>query len=240
MTLSPDATRTRRATAAIATVDLRVAAAIAGDAAALESLVRDYRPRIFRYARARLRDDATADDVTQEVCMALIRALPTHRFRRYSLAAFIFGITANKVAMSHRAHYRRRRREQPVGLAPECADDALDPAQRAEQAETRAYVTALLEHLPPASRHLLTLRLAVGLSAEGDRQGAGHERRRGARGPAQGAADAAHPRRRPPALSTCAPLAGTSRSARQRRAGRLAPWTGPDLGPGRYLAGDRA
>lgn len=166
MTLSPDATRTRRATAAIATVDLRVAAAIAGDAAALESLVRDYRPRIFRYARARLRDDATADDVTQEVCMALIRALPTHRFRRYSVTAFIFGITANKVAMSHRAHYRRRRREQPVGLAPECADDALDPAQRAEQAETRAYVTALLEHLPPASRHLLTLRLAVGLSAK--------------------------------------------------------------------------
>ena len=145
-------------------VDAWLLAARDGDQDALESLLRAYRPRIYRYCRARLGDQDTAEDVTQEVCMALVQALPRHQHPTHTLSAFVFGIAANKVAMSHRSRYRRR--EESAAALPELVDGKPGPAQQAEQAETKEYVLRLLEHLPEATRHLLMLRLAAGLSAQ--------------------------------------------------------------------------
>jgi RNA polymerase sigma-70 factor (ECF subfamily) len=57
--------------------------AVAGDPAAVEQLMATFRPMVVRYCRGRMGSRlgvyATADDVAQEVCIAVIQALP--RFR---------------------------------------------------------------------------------------------------------------------------------------------------------------
>ncbi|MDQ1737452.1 MAG: polymerase sigma-70 factor, subfamily [Pseudonocardiales bacterium] len=136
----------------------------AGDRDALAELMGSYRPRIYRYCRSRLGDHETAEDVTQEVCMALLKALPGQRRAEHTLAAFVFGIAANKVAMHYRGRYRRP--EQPTDTLPDMLDTAPGPEQLALDGETATYVSTLLSNLPERTRHLLTLRIAAGLSAE--------------------------------------------------------------------------
>lgn len=135
-----------------------------GDSAAADALVRAYRPSIYRYCRARVGDHETAEDVTQEVCMALVTGLARHRDDEYSLSAFVFGIAARQVALSHRRRYGRP--EEPTEQMPDLVDTAPGPEERAEQADTSVYVLELLGTLPPDTRHLLMLRIAAGLSAE--------------------------------------------------------------------------
>ena len=59
----------------------------------------------LRYARARLGrygvEDA-AQDVAQEVCMAVLTALPTFDDRGLPFEAFVYSITARKVADTQR------------------------------------------------------------------------------------------------------------------------------------------
>lgn len=130
----------------------------------LEEVVRLYRPRVYRYCRARLGDHETAEDVTQEVCMALVTALGRHRRTEHSLAAFVFGIAANKVAMSHRGAYRRR--EDTTDAVYERPDTAPGPELCAMQADASAQMASMLACLSEQARQILTLRLAAGLTAE--------------------------------------------------------------------------
>jgi RNA polymerase sigma-70 factor (ECF subfamily) len=129
----------------------------------LNSLLREFRPRIYRYCRARLPDHEAAEDVTQDVLLALTTALP-QRKPDHSLGGFVFGIAANKVAMALRSRYRRR--EDAVEITPDQIDSDAGPEQQAIDAETTTYVNVLLAQLPDNARHILTLRLAAGLSAE--------------------------------------------------------------------------
>ena len=62
-------------------------------------------------------DHEAAEDVTQEVTLAMVEALPRHRSEDHSVGAFVFGIASNKVAMWHRATYRRP--EVPSETTPE-------------------------------------------------------------------------------------------------------------------------
>ena len=93
--------------------------ASSGDADALNEVIRHYRPAIYRYCRARLPHHEAAEDVTQEVTIAMVEALPRHRAAEHELGAFVFGIASNKVAMWHRSSYRRpeapieRRKKKP-------------------------------------------------------------------------------------------------------------------------------
>ena len=138
--------------------------AMGGDPVALEALVRHFRPAVYRYCRSHLPDHQTAEDVTQEVMLAMVQALPRHEAGRHSVAAFVFGITANKVAMSHRATYRRR--EDLYETATERPDSTPGPLEVVEGQDTLTRVEGLLEKLPGQLKEVLMLRVAAGLSAE--------------------------------------------------------------------------
>jgi RNA polymerase sigma-70 factor (ECF subfamily) len=60
-------------------IDARVAAAVAGDRKAIESLVTELLPRIRNLVRYLVRGDNDADDLAQEALVAIVRGLPTHR-----------------------------------------------------------------------------------------------------------------------------------------------------------------
>lgn len=142
-----------------------VDAARHGDAEAVDVLLREFRPRIFRYAMSRLGDFQTAEDVTQETCVALVGALPTYEDRGSRLSSFVFGIANNKVAMEFRSAGRR---------PPTTTDDVLSERPHArpgpeDLAVLGDEVRSLAEPLATLSsrdREVLLLRVVAQLSAE--------------------------------------------------------------------------
>jgi len=145
-----------------------VARAQAGERAALEELLGRLRPGVLRYCRARLGRNAgsfgSADDVAQEVCMAVLTALPRYVDQGRPFAAFVYGIAGHKVADAQRAGFRNR--SDVTDSLPERADDAPGPEETAVASSEAAAAAALLDKLPPAHRELLLLRVVAGLSAE--------------------------------------------------------------------------
>jgi RNA polymerase sigma-70 factor (ECF subfamily) len=145
-----------------------VARAQSGERAALEELLARLRPGVLRYCRARLGRNGgsfgSADDVAQEVCMAVLTALPRYVDQGRPFAAFVYGIAGHKVADAQRAGFRDR--SDATDELPDRADDRLGPEDTVVAAAEAAAAAALLDRLPPAHRELLLLRVVAGLSAE--------------------------------------------------------------------------
>jgi RNA polymerase sigma-70 factor (ECF subfamily) len=143
------------------------ARAVEGDAQATESLLGAVHRMVHRYCRARLSRypgaEHAADDVAQEVCIAVLSALPRYRDEGKPFEAFVYRIAANKVADSQRSAYRR---PQPQAELPEVIDVSDGPEALAVRASDAAQARALLDVLPDTLRELMVLRVAVGLSAE--------------------------------------------------------------------------
>jgi RNA polymerase sigma-70 factor, ECF subfamily len=138
--------------------------ATSGDPDALNEVIRLFRPGIYRYCRSRLPDHESAEDVTQEVTMAMIEALPRHRADDHTVGAFVYGIASNKVAMWHRASYRRP--EVPIETTPDREDPEVGPAEIAESNDGLARLLETMDQLPDRFREILVLRVSAGLSAE--------------------------------------------------------------------------
>ena len=107
---------------------------------------------------------SSADDVAQDVCMAVVSALPNYQLKGLSFRAFVYGIAAHKVTDAFRAIGRNR--AEPVAELPDGPVTADGPEHRLLAAEMSARLGELLGHLTPRQREVLVLRLAVGLSAE--------------------------------------------------------------------------
>ncbi|MEU4249285.1 sigma-70 family RNA polymerase sigma factor [Amycolatopsis sp. NPDC026612] len=148
--------------------DEPVAAAITGDDAAIARLLAAVRPLVVRYCRARVgrqeRSFASADDVAQEVCLAVLTALPSYHDQGRPFLAFVYGIAQHKVADAHRAAARNR--SDPVPEVPDGVSETTGPEQRALRFELNERLARLLDVLPPKQREIVVLRVVVGLSAE--------------------------------------------------------------------------
>jgi RNA polymerase sigma-70 factor (ECF subfamily) len=150
-------------------VDMAGLAALAteGDTDARDTLLAQVRPLVHRYCRARLGrlpgSEQAADDVAQEVCLAVLSALPRYRHEGRPFEAFVYGIAAHKVADAQRAAVRAA---VPTDEMPDEPDSGLGPEDVAVRSCDAAMVRHLLDLLPESQRELLVLRVAVGLSAE--------------------------------------------------------------------------
>lgn len=134
---------------------------------AVEQLLAHLRPGVLRYCRARLGRTAgtyeSADDVAQEVCMAVVKALPGY-VDKGAFRAFVHGIAAHKVADAQRAAYRDR--SDATDRLPDRADPGAGPEDQVLADERAQAARALLDRLPPAHREILLLRVVSGLTAE--------------------------------------------------------------------------
>jgi RNA polymerase sigma-70 factor, ECF subfamily len=145
-----------------------VTAALSGDRDAVARLLEVLRPLVARYCRGRLgsvnRSFLSADDVAQEVCLAVLGALPNYRVQGRPFLAFVYGIAAHKVIDAHRSVTRAR--TDPVEVVPDVVDAEAGPEQHAMRGELSGRLRTLLEELPEKQREILVLRIVVGLSAE--------------------------------------------------------------------------
>ena len=136
---------------------------------AVEALLRQFRPAIVRYCRARLTRNRIRtgslheDDVAQEVCLALLSALPSYRDKGGPFGAFVFAIAAHKVADAARGAARA---PLPVPVLPDLPDRCPGPEETVLKSVDARLARALLASLPAAQRRLLLLRVVGGLSAE--------------------------------------------------------------------------
>ncbi|WP_245787296.1 sigma-70 family RNA polymerase sigma factor [Amycolatopsis saalfeldensis] len=149
-------------------LDGAVTAAVAGDHRAAARLLEIIRPLVVRYCRGRVggleRAYSSADDLAQEVCLAVLTALPSYRDQGRPFLAFVYGIAQHKVADAHRAAARNR--TDPVPEPPERAEPGHGPEQLALQGELNDRLSQLLSVLPERQRDIVLLRVVVGLSAE--------------------------------------------------------------------------
>ncbi|HEV2491672.1 MAG TPA: sigma-70 family RNA polymerase sigma factor [Terriglobia bacterium] len=124
-----------------------------GDEEAFIQLYRQRQGAIYRFALQMSGSESLAEDVTQEVFLALMREAGHFDSTRGSLAAYLYGIARNLVA----DHLRRRQMDSPLAQdeseasnAPpivRAANDPLAEMTRREAVESlRQAVLALPEH----------------------------------------------------------------------------------------------
>jgi RNA polymerase sigma-70 factor (ECF subfamily) len=122
----------------------------------------------MRYCRARLGKTGgaytTADDISQEVCIALLKALPRYRQQGVPFSAFVYGIAARKVTDAQRAAMKHA--VPAIDTTLDRADANPGPEQHAINADQARLLYQLLSHLPETQREIVVLRVAVGLSAD--------------------------------------------------------------------------
>jgi RNA polymerase sigma-70 factor, ECF subfamily len=146
---------TTPAPAAVADAGL-VARVLDGDKAVYEVIVRRHNQRLFRAARAILRDDHEAEDVVQQVWVAAYQKLDGFRGEA-ALGTWLTRIVVNE-ALGRR---RRQRRGEHLAIVEE-ERHAMNPIPTPEEAAADSELGRLLEahidRLPDIYREVLVLR----------------------------------------------------------------------------------
>jgi RNA polymerase sigma-70 factor (ECF subfamily) len=144
-----------------------VALAKAGGREAFAALMQRGNQRLFRVARAVLRDDGEAEDVLQEAYVRAFAGLQDFRGEA-SIFTWLTRIVLNE------AHARLRKRRPAVELAALETEPGRvlvfpgvhDPEQDAARAEVRRLLERAVDDLPEAFRVVFVLRDVQGLTIE--------------------------------------------------------------------------
>lgn len=120
-----------------------------------DSAVAEFSAKLRAFIRRRVRDDATADDLTQETLLKVFRSREALRDGQ-RLEAWLYRIARTTLV----DHYRRTRPSEPLpeSVAAEPADDVAD-LREAVMASMRRF----LEELPEAYREPVRLAELEGL-----------------------------------------------------------------------------
>lgn len=150
--------------------ELSIARRVAsGDPVAFERLMRLYNRRLYRLARASLRDDAEAQDALQDAYLNAYRSIGGFRGNA-ALSTWLSRLVLNECGMRLRRSARRRNIIPLVGSessVPE-SERVADLAERPDGAAARAQLRNVLEHkvsaLPEALRVVFVMRSVEELS----------------------------------------------------------------------------
>ena len=127
---------------------------LAGEAALFELIMRRYNQRLYRAARAILRDDSEAEDVVQETYLKALRGMGGFEWRS-SLATWLTRIAVHEASARRRA----RRREWPRPVGGDHEESGMSLRRREAGAMLREHIDAL----PASMRVVLVLRAVEGL-----------------------------------------------------------------------------
>ncbi|WP_280381908.1 sigma-70 family RNA polymerase sigma factor [Nocardia wallacei] len=152
---------------AAAELDRLIGPAAAGDRNAVTEIVRIVHPLVRRYCAARIGGGGhlhvTAEDIAQEICIATVQAIPRYRDQGKSFLAFVYGISANKVADAFRR--AQQHPSYPVAEFPDEPSTAAGPEEMALIMERRRATRELMKILAPAHREVLVMRIVLGWTA---------------------------------------------------------------------------
>ena len=137
----------------------------AGDARAMETIMRRHNRLLYRTARAILRDDAEAEEAVQDAYLKAFRSLEGFR-RESKLSTWLVRIVTNEALM------RRRRSIRSAAVIPINAteEDPVEsregPDRAAERGELRRLLESCVDRLPDDYRLVFVLRALEEWSVE--------------------------------------------------------------------------
>jgi RNA polymerase sigma-70 factor (ECF subfamily) len=138
---------------------------LAGEGALFEVLMRRYNQRLYRVARAIVRDDSEAEDVMQQAYVSAYAHLGQFA-QRARFSTWLTRIAVHEAL----ARNRRRGRVTEMDAMPETDSSGVwtsrgpDPEQQAMTGELRQALEASLDALPESHRSVFVLREVEGLS----------------------------------------------------------------------------
>jgi RNA polymerase sigma-70 factor (ECF subfamily) len=150
--------------------ELGIAQRIAGgDREQFTMLIRQYNRRLYRLARATLRDDAEAEDALQDAYLSAYHAIGDFRGDA-AISTWLSRLVLNECLGRIRRGNRRSKVVPLVSSNEEVGLVAEEPARRPERIVARAQMRGLLEQkldeLPAAFRVVFVLRSVEELSVE--------------------------------------------------------------------------
>jgi RNA polymerase sigma-70 factor, ECF subfamily len=134
----------------------------AGRAEAVASLYQHYAPVIFRYLFVRVSDRAAAEDLTGDVFLKMVEALPRYEDRGTPIAAWLFRIAHDRLV----DYYRRSSLRQHEPLIETTPDGEPGPEGAVLTRMDGEQLYTLLRGLTEEQQLALQLRFIEGYSLE--------------------------------------------------------------------------
>lgn len=118
----------------------------AGDRLAADALVRSYYDEIHRFVRKQTPDDQTAQDLTQEILISMLRTISHFNPGRAGFRTWLYRIATNKVIDWYRS--RSSRITQMLSIDEIEPVDEADISHQVERADFAERVRISLTHFP--------------------------------------------------------------------------------------------
>lgn len=143
-----------------------------GETAAFNEFFAQNFGRLYRFAAARIRDEAAAHDIVQETLCRAVRTL--HAFRgEAALFTWLCQICRSQLSDYFERHGKHLKRFVPIEDDPDIqaaldsmAAPAADPAQLSRRDEVLRFVQVVLDRLPPNYGNALEWKYVEGVSVE--------------------------------------------------------------------------
>lgn len=134
--------------------------AVNGDQRAFTQLYNANFDRIYRYIYARVKSQAQAEDLTQDVFIKALEAIGNYKWKELPFSAWLFRIAHNTVI----DHVRKVSREKRADFNEAHLATVEDPVEMSEREYEVEQLKIALEKLPEAQREVATLRFIAQLS----------------------------------------------------------------------------
>lgn len=143
---------------------------VAGEHAAFEQIMRRYNRRLYRLARATLRDPDEAQDALQDAYVHAFRAIAQYRGEA-ALSTWLSRLVLNECFARLRRSARRQNvvpivASQAIDLDAVAADDRERPDEAAGRAEIRRVLEQKVDALPEAFRVVFVMRTVEEMTVE--------------------------------------------------------------------------
>jgi RNA polymerase sigma-70 factor, ECF subfamily len=140
--------------------DSLLAQIVSGDRHAFGRLMDRHADRVFALARSVIGSAADAEDVTQDVFLAVWRTAEDWRPGKARFTTWLYRVALNR-SLNHKN--RVARRQMPLDAVAEPADPAPNPDEALDAARRRESIDRAMADLPESQRTAMTLTYTVGL-----------------------------------------------------------------------------
>ena len=144
-----------------------------GEGAAFEFLYQRHELRVFRYLNRNVRNEASANDLMQEVWFAVVRGAANYQ-PSAKFTTWLFTIAHNRMVDMIRANHRLQSLDAGDDADPEgsslldrlAVDGKLEPLAQVQSQDEAAALLAAVAQLPAEQRSAFLLQAEAGLSVE--------------------------------------------------------------------------
>ena len=132
------------------------------DPAAFGELYDRYAGQIYRFVRARIRDDGLAEDITAEVFLSALRHIKGYRDQGRPFSCWLYRIAVNAVA----SHYRSQRSTLSLDDQLGLVSPRLDPLDEVVDRERLRTIWQAVDRLPAQQRAAMILKFSEDMTME--------------------------------------------------------------------------